>query len=289
MSESGGLVEELMGIKGGAEGIQYDAERDRFNMPHCAETNVRDELNANRMVVNGKAIAIASQYPFEHQVEAQLKMIVDNCTPVMIVLASSKDIQNHLMPEYFSGKGTYGEIQTSAKFVDYIDLENTIEAKVFALTISGYKDTIEVPVLHIANWPDHRTVSPETTTKLIELIGSTVAEKRAFHDSNNNPALAEPDMMLPVMHCKAGVGRTGQTLAALAMKMFPELSLQSITKDLRASRNDLMIQTPRQMRTLVKLDELREKPEPVKQAPKPKKPASRRSWRSIFGGKAKEA
>ncbi|MGB1310666.1 MAG: protein-tyrosine phosphatase family protein [Leucothrix sp.] len=268
MSENRSFVDQLMGIKGGAIGIKYDAERDRFNMPHSAETSVRKELNANRIIINGSAIAIASQYPFPHQVEAQLQMMVDNNTPVLIILASSTDIQNHQLPEYFSGTGVFGAIETQSTFVDYIDLGNDIEAKEFRLSIKGYREPMSLPVFHVYTWPDHRTVSPATTTNLIELIESRIAEKTAQPTEGN-------DGMLPVIHCKAGVGRTGQTIAALAMKKHPELDLDTITTDLRASRNDRMIQTPYQMETLVKMAG-----EQIQEQQQPKKTS--RSWFSFF-------
>jgi len=281
MSESGSIVVDLMGIKGGAIGVPYNSERDRFNMPHCAETRVSDELNANRIVVDGKNIAIATQYPFESQVQAQLQMLLDNHTPVLIVLASATDIQNHQMPQYFSGSATYGELQTKSKFVDYIDLSNDIESKVFNLAITSPAGAIDIPVLHVYNWPDHRTVSPETTTKLVELIEKTVAESRDTFASNGNPHIDNVEKMLPVIHCKAGVGRTGQTLAAMAMKKSPSLTLEMITKDLRASRNDKMIQSPYQMKTLVKLEGMQDKPKQA--APQVKAKSGRSFFSKLFG------
>lgn len=278
MSENGSFVEQLMSIKGDARGILYDPKRDRFNMPHSANTSVRNDLNANRIIIDGNNIAIATQYPFAHQVEAQLQMLLDNCTPVLIVLASTKDIQNHQLPEYFSGSATVGEIQTVSKFLDYIDLGNTIEAKLFQLIVTHDQKTIDIPVVHVFNWPDHRTVSPETTSNLVALIDSKVAEKRAVYAEIKHPVMDETDIMLPVIHCKAGVGRTGQTIAALAMEKYPALTLQSITKDLRASRNNLMVQTPYQMETLVKLHTMHD----VHRMHKDAKQQTSRWWRSIF-------
>ena len=274
MDKNSSFVEQLMGIKGGARGISYDADRDRFNMPHSADTSVKKELNANRITIDGNHIAIATQYPFPHQMEAQLQMLVDNCTPVLIVLASRSDMQNHLLPEYFSNAATFGQIQTHTKFVDYIDLGNTIEAKLFTLNISGYQEPIEIPVIHVHNWPDHRTVSPETTSKLVDLIESTASERRAFYVEAKHPAIDDTERMLPVIHCKAGVGRTGQTIAAMAMKKYADLTLASITMDLRVSRNDRMIQTPHQMETLIKMDGMRSHSKPPKE--------KSRSWRSLF-------
>lgn len=277
MKERRRFVEELMGIKGGANRILYDVERDRFNMPHCADTSVRKELNANRIVVDGKNIAIATQYPYPHQVEAQLQMLLDNRTPILIVLASSTDIQNHQLPEYFSGSNTYGEIHTQSTFVDYVDLGNTVEAKIFRLNVIGHHESMDIPVLHVYNWPDQRTVSPDTACKLVELIESTIAERKVILEKCSGPAVDNIERMLPVIHCKAGVGRTGQTIAALVMKRYPELTLDSITRDLRASRNDKMIQTRVQMETLVELEKMHKKTE--QQVP------TSGTWRSYLASK----
>ena len=81
-------VLELMRIKGGAKGGAYNPNRDRFNMPFSADTSIRKDLNANRIRINGSNIAIATQYPYPHQIEAQLQMLVDNRTPALIVLAA---------------------------------------------------------------------------------------------------------------------------------------------------------------------------------------------------------
>jgi len=248
------VVLHLMGIKGGAMGIPFNPKRDRFNMSHCADTSVRKDLNANRITINGSNIAIATQYPYHHQLEAQFQMMVDNRTPALIVLASRSDIQKSRLPEYFSSSETFGQIKTRSTPVRRVELDNAIEAYVFKLEVTGYQASIDIPVVHVQNWPDHQTINPETTSNLITLIESTIADKRAFYEKNNSRAINDPEKMLPIIHCRAGVGRTGQTIAAMAMKKHPELSLVSITKDLRKSRNDFMIQTPVQMETLVKLE-----------------------------------
>lgn len=244
----------LMRIKGGARGIPFNAKRDRFNMLHCADTSIRKDLNANRIIINGSNIAIATQYPFFYQLEAQLQMLVDNRTPALIVLASDNDIKANQLPEYFSSSATFGQIQTSSSFVKQVDLTSGIEGKMYQLKITGYQVSIDIPVVHVLNWPDHQTVSPEATSDLVELIESTVSEKRRFYEERNSRAIYDNKKILPVIHCRAGVGRTGQTIAAMAIKRFPELNLASITKGLRVSRNDYMIQTLAQMETLLKLE-----------------------------------
>lgn len=245
---------QLMGIKGGARCFSFNPKRDRFNMSHCVDTSISTDLNANRIMINGNNIAIASQYPYQHQLESQFKMLVDNRTPALIVLASDLDIKNNNLPEYFSHSSTYGQIRTHSTFINHIELGGAIEANVYQLKVIGYEASIDIPVVHVHNWTDHQTVSPETTSNLVTLIESIVADRRSFYEKRKSRAIYDAEKMLPVIHCRAGVGRTGQTIAAMAMKKYPGLNLISITKDLRLSRNDYMIQTPVQMQTLVELE-----------------------------------
>ena len=260
MNENGNPMDrstaiQLMKIKTDADRIPFNPNRDRFNMPHSSDTRIREDLNANRIIINGSHTAIATQYPFRHQVEAQFQMLVDNRTPALIVLASNKDIQKDRLPQYFSDSQTYGQIETRSTPVRRVELGDGIEAYVFKLEVSGYQTSIDIPVIHVHNWRDHQTISPETTLNLVELIESTIEDKRAFYEKLNSRAINDSEKMLPVFHCRAGVGRTGQTIAAMVMKRNPELDLTSITKDLRTSRNNVMIQTPTQMETLLKIEE----------------------------------
>ncbi|MFD2178313.1 protein-tyrosine phosphatase family protein [Veronia pacifica] len=246
-------AELLMGIKGAARRIPYDSRRDRFNIPHSLETSIRRDLNANFIRVNGGNIAIATQYPYRHQLEAQLQLLVDNRTPALTVLASYKDIHSDQLPEYFSTSATYGSIQTESSFVKTVDLGDGVEAKIYELEISGYQATVTIPVIHVHNWPDHQTITPSTTVNLVSLVNSIVSDKKDFYTQRKSRAVLDPDKLLPIIHCRAGVGRTGQTIAAMVMQKNPELSLAAITEALRVSRNNFMIQTKVQMETLVEL------------------------------------
>lgn len=243
----------LMGIKGGTRCFSFNSQRDRFDMLHCADTSVRKELNANRIVINNSNIAIASQYPYQHQLENHLQMLVENRTPALVILASNSDMMKHDLPDYFSHSSAYGKIQTQSSLLNKEDLGDGIAANIYQLGISGYEATIDIPVVHVHNWPDHQTVSPETTSKLVALIEHISADKRSFYKKRRSRAIHDLDKLLPVIHCRAGVGRTGQTIAAMAMNKYPGLDLATITQELRASRNNYMIQTPVQMETLVKL------------------------------------
>ncbi|GAB3528810.1 protein-tyrosine phosphatase family protein [Photobacterium alginatilyticum] len=245
----------LMMIKGGARCFAFDPNRDRFNLLHCADTSVRNELNANRIKINDRYIAIASQFPYQHQLESHFQMLVENRTPVLVVLASDTDIQGNDLPDYFSNSSTYGNIRTQSVFSSTEGLGSGIEARVYQLNVAGYDASIDIPVVHVHNWPDHQTVSTEATINLVALIERITANKRAFYEKRRSRAVLDSAKLLPVIHCRAGVGRTGQTIATMAMNTYPNMSLEAITRDLRASRNDYMIQTSVQMETLVRLME----------------------------------
>lgn len=277
-NKNSNAVDTLMSIKGNAVYKPHNPKRDRF-MPFCAKTSVCESLNANTIIISDSPIAIASQYPFPHQVEDQVRLLLENRTPALVILASSSDIQNHQLPVYFSGSASYGELQTQSKFVDYIELSENTEVKVFRLTIIYGDDSAEIPVLHVHNWLDHQAVSPDTTSKLIQLIESTVNKSTATRTSETETDSQIAGKNLPVIHCKAGVGRTGQTIAAMAMKKHPDLSLETIVRDIRASRNDHMIQTNKQMRTLIKISL---NTSAVKELPVTKPTFS---WRKVFGMK----
>jgi len=255
--ENEALVSELMAIKIPCDRVPFDRKRDRFNMPFSLDTSIHQQLNANRIIVNESSIAIATQFPLIHQLETQCQMMVDNRTPVLVILASDHDIQKDKLPPYFSTSIPFESLRTRSTPLETVELGNGIQAKLYNFEISGYQTTIDFPIIHVHNWPDHQTVSPKTTENLVSLIETKVAEKTAFYIKQKSRAVSDEKKLLPVIHCKAGVGRTGQTIAAMAMKKYPDISLASITHNLRKSRNDTMIQTPLQMDTLVKLDNLR--------------------------------
>ncbi|MEZ8363417.1 protein-tyrosine phosphatase family protein [Vibrio cyclitrophicus] len=245
----------LMGIKGPAERLLFDSKRDRFNLSHSIKTSVRKDLNANFIETGDGCVAIATQYPYPYQIESQLQLLVDNRTPVLVVLASNNDIINDKLSSYFSISGKYGEIYTRSSHESSISLAGDIRVEIYQLEISGYKATVSVPVIHVNNWPDHQTIDFNTTLELVNIIESIASDKKNFYAKRNSRAVADPKRMLPVLHCRAGVGRTGQTIAAMIMRKNPRLSLPSIVKDLRISRNNQMIQTRTQMETLVILNQ----------------------------------
>ena len=112
----------------------------------------------------------------------------------------------------------------------------------YALTINTLNaESFTVEVLHVHNWKDHTAVDANTTLQIADKVIELANESK--NDGK------------PVIHCKAGVGRTGQVLGALVMQQDKDntMSLESIVTDMRNSRNGHMVQNDDQLKVLTKI------------------------------------
>lgn len=259
------------------------------NIQSLVHSSLNPNLNANRIKVNGTNVAIATQYPLQHQIQNHLRMLVDNNIPVVTVIAEQSEMEKPInnMSDYFSGnldvdtiygninpepEPIYGNLNPEPEPI-YANIESTgsttrknndvtttstlkqqdielgknvsgepLLGNVYALTINTLNDEpFTVEVLHVHNWKDHTAVDANTTLQ----IAAKVIE---LADESKNDGV-------PVIHCKAGVGRTGQVLAALVMEQdqYNTSSLESIVTGMRESRNGYMVQNDDQLKVLAKI------------------------------------
>lgn len=224
-------------------------------------------LPANLLSIDNEPLAYRCQYPLsdEESLENHFRMIVDKKVPVLVVLASDKDINAgaNKLPSYFN---QVGQKQKVGKF--------TIESKLLAtkqcgeMTVKNYKMTVKylenghkkkhsLLVNHVVNWPDKTTVSASDiqilaneTNKMLKLkLRSKIVSWFSRTNSLKN------NINVPLIHCRAGVGRTGLLAGTMQlMKKNKSRSASDITLEMRKTGTQNMVQIPDQLQTLMAVE-----------------------------------
>lgn len=227
-------------------------------------------LAANRLQVNGDNLAIRCQYPKNETqaIENHLIMLMENKAPLLVVLSSNSELNTSFgseqrLPAYFMGSKQYGDIEvTSLRLrVNYRVDKNVDQKDKIPLTFSQYKLGIKgrgrvhnLPVIHITNWGDGKTITTSELKKLSRMVdilthGSLIKLKK-YH----GVTISGRNKPLPVIHCSAGIGRTGVLATAMQLtKKYNALAVDDIVVGLRISGNMAMVQTGAQYNTLVDL------------------------------------
>lgn len=217
-------------------------------------------LAANRVQIAGQNVAIACQYPKPASMEDYFKMLVANRTPALVVLASEKDINPEKgvgLPEYFRQDNQYGDdVSVKVNNKGEGKLADGLNYHEYLLHVTDKSQSIKVtiPVIHVSNWPDLTASGNEGLKELAEHVNKAVDKKINFYKEKGSSAIDDENKLLPVMHCRAGVGRTGQLLATMELlKPDSQQSLESMVRDMRTTRDRRMVQTSEQMQELAVL------------------------------------
>ncbi len=212
----------------------------RFDdIPCLNNKKISDKLHANIVSVNGKNLAIASQYPIDKKLEVKLenrecqmvsffKTIVKQNVSCIVVLNPEHEMRERKLPPYFMEEKIYSDKNSNEEpgvkiqsVLDGVYKSDNVKKYNLAIQVKGNED-FKVPVFHLSNCEDYGAIGKDEIKTLIEAIQSSKQQSSG----------------LPFIHCRAGVGRTGQLIASMAMNLtdIKATTLEQIIKDMRDCR-----------------------------------------------------
>ncbi|NXK94061.1 PTPRJ phosphatase, partial [Formicarius rufipectus] len=192
-----------------------------------------DYINANYMPgYNSKKAFIAAQGPLPNTVEDFWQMIWEKNIYSIVMLTKCVEQARTKCEQYWPDKQTktYGDIMVTIAS-EIVLPEWTIRD--FTVEKSNTPESHTVCQFHFTSWPDHGV--PETTDLLINF-------RHLVHQYNRRNLIDSPTLV----HCSAGVGRTGTFIAIdrliQQMEMENTVDVYGVVYDLRMHR-PLMVQT----------------------------------------------
>ncbi|NWT33366.1 PTPRJ phosphatase, partial [Cardinalis cardinalis] len=209
--------------------LPYDISRVKLSN----QSSGTDYINANYMPgYNSKKAFIAAQGPLPNTIEDFWQMVWEKSIYSIVMLTKCVEQARTKCEQYWPDKQpkSYGDIIVT--MVSEVVLpEWTIRD--FTVEKSNTAESHTVRQFHFTSWPDHGV--PETTDLLINF-------RHLVHEYNSQNPVDSPTLV----HCSAGVGRTGTFIAIdrliQQMEMENTVDVYGVVYDLRMHR-PLMVQT----------------------------------------------
>ncbi|KAL3048654.1 hypothetical protein OYC64_007247 [Pagothenia borchgrevinki] len=189
-------------------------------------------INANyiRGYLGDEKAFIATQGPMVNTVNDFWLMAWQEEAPVIVMITKLKEKNEKCVLYWPEKRGIYGKVEVLVNSVRECEHYTTR-----SLTLKSGNQSRDLQHFWYTSWPDHKT--PDSTLPLLQLMGD-VEDRRAA-------AILGP----VIVHCSAGIGRTGcfiaTTIGCRQLQLEGFVDVLSITCRLRADRGG-MIQTGEQ-------------------------------------------
>lgn len=190
-------------------------------------------INANyvRGYLGDEKAYIATQGPMVNTVSDFWQMVWQEESPVIVMITKLKEKNEKCVLYWPEKRGIYGRVEVMVTSVRESEHYTTR-----SLTLKCGNQTRSVQHFWYTSWPDHKT--PDSALPLLELMTEVESERR--FSAAMGPV---------IVHCSAGLGRTGcfiaTTIGCRQLQLEGVVDVLSITCQLRADRGG-MIQTGEQ-------------------------------------------
>ena len=170
-----------------------------FDYNRIVLTGACDYINSSLLSTPcGLKKYIASQGPLPETIPDFWQMIWEKQVSVIVMLTNEKEGQRVKCHKYWPDDEQSLRLDTGAGLLEVIGISDTLvdeQIRERKLLIKTKGQERQISMIHLVDWPDHGTVSPKLILSVIEIT---------------NIRLRGADIKgPPVIHCSAGVGRTG--------------------------------------------------------------------------------
>ncbi|KAM6961597.1 receptor-type tyrosine-protein phosphatase R [Tautogolabrus adspersus] len=190
-------------------------------------------INANyvRGYLGDEKAFIATQGPMVNTVNDFWQMAWQEESPVIVMITKLKEKNEKCVLYWPEKRGIYGKVEVLVNSIRECEHYTTR-----SLTLKCGNQTRVLQHYWYTSWPDHKT--PDTTLPLLQLMADVETDRRTA--ASMGPV---------IVHCSAGIGRTGcfiaTTIGCRQLQLEGLVDVLSIICQLRADRGG-MIQTGEQ-------------------------------------------
>ena len=213
---------------------------------NISEKNLDNYINASYIddpIIKNSKLFIATQGPLKETIPSFWKMIYNHKTKLVIMLSSNlEEIDGRSAIYWPKNKEEILNFQENNLSIKFMSQDEIIKD---ALIIKKFKinDDLEIKQIHIICWPDHGM--PKNQSLAIEIVDTMINYIKIERGSENKAPI--------VVHCSAGVGRTGTVIATSVIILCLEylkklnkpliMNVFNVVRKLREQRYSLVTDT----------------------------------------------
>lgn len=212
---------------------------------NITEKNLDNYINASYIdgpTKNEFKLFIATQGPLKETIPSFWKMIYNHKIKLVVMLSSSlEEVEGRNEIYWPREKETPLNFEENNLFIEFVNKEEIIQNAVILkkFKING---EFEVKQMHIICWPDHGMPSDQKLAR--EIVDTMINYMKEERNESKSPI---------VVHCSAGVGRTGTVIAIYEIVLCLEylkkfnkplvMNVFNVVRKLREQRYSLVTDT----------------------------------------------